>query len=300
LAGDIGEPNLLRRSIDHDPSAPSPKDWLVRNAKRVCAGMATIAVIIAGLDLMNVPVVQAAAEFIDANQQRFAELPNQMQSDPTHVSGDLAASAIALVPAKPAAPAEARRSAPMQLASLGPDAVQAARPIPDVRLPSPAERLHLKGPSLLKSQHCLARAIYFEARGEPERGQIAVAQVVLNRVFSGYYPSNVCDVVYQNSDRYLSCQFTFACDGKSDVINERGAWARANRIAAQTLAGEVYDTAVGASTHYHAIYVHPAWVGEMHKLVRYGIHNFYRPIAWGSGADEPVWGEAAAEKEKKK
>ena len=288
--------NLLRRSIDRDPSTPLFKDWLVRNAKRVCASLATIAVIIAGLDLMNVPVVQAAAEFIDANQQRYAALPDQTQFELTRASLDHAASA----PAKPAAPAEAPRSAPIQLASLGPDAVQAARPIPEVRLPSPAERLHLKGPSLLKSQHCLARAIYFEARGEPERGQIAVAQVVLNRVFSGYYPSNVCDVVYQNFDRYLSCQFTFACDGKSDVINERGAWARANRIAAQTLAGDFYDPAVGAATHYHAIYVHPEWVGEMHKLVRYGIHNFYRPIAWGSGANEPVWGEAAAEKDKTK
>ena len=291
---------MLRRSIDRDPSAPLPTDWLVRNAKRVCATLATIAVLIAGLDLMNVPVVQAAAEFIDANQQRFAELPNQMQSELARTSLDVASSPVAIMAAPaPAKPAEAPRSAPIQLASLGPDAVQAARPIPGARLPSPAERLHLKGPSLLKAQHCLARAIYFEARGEPERGQIAVAQVVLNRVFSGYYPSNVCDVVYQNSDRYLSCQFTFACDGKSDVINERGAWARANRIAAQTLDGDVYDQAVGAATHYHAIYVHPDWVGEMHKLVRYGIHNFYRPIAWGNGADEPVWGEAAAPQNKK-
>ena len=57
---------------------------------------------------------------------------------------------------------------------------------------------------------------------------------------------------------------------------------------------------MGASTHYHAVYVHPVWVREMRKLARYGIHNFYRPIAWGNGADEPVWGTAALAQARKK
>ena len=70
-----------------------------------------------------------------------------------------------------------------------------------------------------KSEKCLADAIYFESRGEVKRGQIAVAQVVMNRVFSGFYPNNVCGVVYQNSHRNLACQFTFACDGIPDVID---------------------------------------------------------------------------------
>ena len=99
---------------------------------------------------------------------------------------------------------------------------------------------------------------------------MAVAQVVLNRVFSGFYPKNVCSVVYQNAGHYLACQFTFACDGKRKLINERGAWARANRIAKQTLDGQIYLPEVGKSTHYHALYVHPNWVREMHRLVRYG------------------------------
>src|SRR5262249_61856823 len=80
---------------------------------------------------------------------------------------------------------------------------QDKRPMP------PAERLGLDDASRTKSEKCLAEAIYFEARGEAVRGQMAVAQVVLNRVFSGKYPNTVCGVVYQNAHRRLHCQFTF-------------------------------------------------------------------------------------------
>jgi hypothetical protein len=83
------------------------------------------------------------------------------------------------------------------------------------RLRSPAERLGLEGKPRARAEKCLADAVYFEARGEPLRGQQAVAQVVMNRVFSGYYPNNVCGVVYQNAGRYLACQFTFACEHKN-------------------------------------------------------------------------------------
>src|SRR5580692_334717 len=142
-------------------------------------------------------------------------------------------------------------------------------------LESPADRLKLTGKPRLKAEKCLADAVYFEARGEPFKGQQAVAQVVMNRVFSGFYPNDVCGVVYQNAERHLSCQFTFACDGKRKLITEHGAWARANRIAKETLNGQIYVPEVAKSTHYHAIYVHPNWVHEMKKMVRYGIHNFY-------------------------
>ena len=173
-------------------------------------------------------------------------------------------------------------------------------PAPGVPPPSPAQRLQLEGKDYDKAERCLANAIYFESRSEPLRGQIAVAQVVINRVFSPFYPNDVCGVIYQNAHRRLSCQFTFACDGKSKAINERGAWARANRIAKQTLHGQLYLADVGTSTHYHATYVNPYWVREMRKNVRHGIHNFYRPIAWGSGANEPVWARAALDLNKKK
>ena len=187
------------------------------------------------------------------------------------------------------------------MASLIPlDMVPMPRPAPGAPPPSPAERLHLEGKDYAKAERCLANAVYFESRSEPVRGQMAVAQVVLNRVFSGFYPKDVCATVYQNASHYLACQFTFACDGKRKLINERGAWARANRIAKQTLNGQIYLPEVGKSTHYHALYVHPNWVREMHRLARYGIHAFYRPIAWGNGADEPVWGRTALAQDNKK
>ncbi|MBV9956344.1 MAG: cell wall hydrolase [Pseudolabrys sp.] len=157
---------------------------------------------------------------------------------------------------------------------------------------SPAERLKLTGVGRAKAEKCLANAVYFESRGEPVRGQIAVAQVVMNRVFSGYYPNDVCGVVYQNAHRHLSCQFTFACDGIPDVVTEQDAWIRAKRIAADTLDGKLWMPEVAKSTHYHAYWVRPSWVNEMKKLLKLGVHTFYRPRAWGEGEDAPSWGDA--------
>lgn len=162
----------------------------------------------------------------------------------------------------------------------------------DRRPYSPAERLGLTGATRAKSEKCLANAVYFEARGEPVRGQIAVAQVVLNRVFSPFYPKTVCDVVYQNAHRHNSCQFTFACDGIPDIVTEPDAWTRAQHIARDMLDGKLWMPEVAKSTHYHAYWVHPSWVNEMKKMYKLGVHTFYRPRAWGDGADEPSWGDA--------
>jgi spore germination cell wall hydrolase CwlJ-like protein len=159
---------------------------------------------------------------------------------------------------------------------------------------SPAERLGLDGGARVKAEKCLANAIYFEARGEPVRGQIAVAQVVMNRVFSGYYPNDVCGVVYQNAHRHLACQFTFACDGIPDRISEPDAFERAKRISAATLDGAIWLPEIGKATHYHAYWVHPWWTRTMRKLAKIGVHTFYRPTRWGDGADRPSWGNAQA------
>jgi spore germination cell wall hydrolase CwlJ-like protein len=167
----------------------------------------------------------------------------------------------------------------------------------DQRPMSPAERLGLDTKGRAKAEKCLANAIYFEARGEQVRGQIAVAQVVMNRVFSGYYPHDVCGVVYQDSHRHLSCQFTFACDGIPDRIDELDAWVRAREIARDTLDGKLWLADVGKATHYHAYWVRPIWVREMHKLDRIGVHTFYRPRNWGDGAAAPVWGDKTATEE---
>ena len=158
------------------------------------------------------------------------------------------------------------------------------------QLLSPAQRLGLEGKPRARAEKCLADAVYFEARGEPLRGQEAVAQVVMNRVFSGYYPNNVCGVVYQNAGRYLACQFTFACEHKNlDRIDEPDMWVQAKSIAKDMLDGKIWLADIGHATHYHAYWVRPSWVHEMTKLYKLGVHTFYRPRAWGNGNYEPVW-----------
>jgi hypothetical protein len=167
----------------------------------------------------------------------------------------------------------------------------------DRRPMTPAERLKLDEHSRPREEKCLTEAIYFEARGEAVRGQIAVAQVVLNRAFSGYYPSTVCGVVYQNAHRHLACQFSFACDGIRDVIREPDAYERAKRIAMESLDGKLWLPEVGKATHYHAYWVRPGWVREMNKMYKVGVHTFYRPRRWGDGSAAPAWGDAVTTEE---
>lgn len=123
---------------------------------------------------------------------------------------------------------------------------------------------------------CLATAVYFEARGEPKSGQEAVARVILNRVDSDAYPDTVCGVVYQNHTRRNACQFSFACDGQSDVIRESKAWARAKEAARSAVVGDGVPALVRTATHYHAVYVHPRWAKKLTRLSKIGRHVFYR------------------------
>jgi spore germination cell wall hydrolase CwlJ-like protein len=162
------------------------------------------------------------------------------------------------------------------------------------RIKTPAERLGLLDEKTrARSEKCLAEAVYFEARGEAVRGQIAVAQVVMNRAFSGFYPNTVCGVVYQNKHRHLACQFTFACDNVADVVREPDMWDRAKKIAKAMLDGQLWLPEVAKSTHYHAYWVHPSWVHEMKRMYKFGVHTFYRPRAWGDGSEAPSWGTQA-------
>jgi spore germination cell wall hydrolase CwlJ-like protein len=125
---------------------------------------------------------------------------------------------------------------------------------------------------------CLATAIYFEARGEPERGQIAVAQVVLNRLKNPAYPNTICAVVYQNKNKRNACQFSFACDGIPDRISDRKAWASSQALATRILNDDrtMFLSDVGAATHYHANYVRPRWAKAMKKMDKIGRHVFYK------------------------
>ena len=122
---------------------------------------------------------------------------------------------------------------------------------------------------------CLARAIYFEARSEPRAGQIAVANVIMNRKSNRYYPSSVCGVVNQGSDRRNSCQFSFACDGLSDVPRNVKSWRSSMAIASLVLKGKLRNKRLRRVTHYHANYVYPKWAKQLRRVAKIGRHIFY-------------------------
>lgn len=130
-------------------------------------------------------------------------------------------------------------------------------------------------------QQCLASGIYFEARGESVKGQAAVAQVILNRVRNPAYPKTICGVVYQNQDWRNRCQFSFACDNIRDRVNSQRHWKMAREVAMATTSGKIWLTEVGSATHYHAVYVRPAWGKTMKKVGRIGLHVFYRTYGGG-------------------
>lgn len=122
---------------------------------------------------------------------------------------------------------------------------------------------------------CLTEAVYYEARGETPAGQAAVAQVVLNRARHPAYPKTICGVVYQRAYGGGTCQFSFACDGSMRKRRDSGAWARAERVATKALSGGVMAQ-VGNATHFHTIYVSPAWGPRLIKVGQVGLHVFYR------------------------
>jgi len=127
----------------------------------------------------------------------------------------------------------------------------------------------------MRALTCLTQAIYYEAASEPDAGQRAVAQVVLNRVAHPAFPKTVCGVVYQGSERSTGCQFTFTCDGALARVPNRLFWERAEAVARAALAGYVYAP-VGLATHYHTIAVHPYWADSLAFLGTIGAHRFYR------------------------
>ena len=131
---------------------------------------------------------------------------------------------------------------------------------------------------------CLTSAIYYEAGNEPVDGQRAVAQVVLNRVRHPAFPSSICGVIYQGSERATGCQFTFTCDGSLSRGPARWAWDRAREVAKAALAGYVYAP-VGNATHYHTNWIVPYWSASLVKSAIVGAHIFYR---WSGGWGRPT------------
>lgn len=122
---------------------------------------------------------------------------------------------------------------------------------------------------------CLAQAIYYESRGEPLEGQIAVAEVVLNRVDSQDYPDSVCKVTNQGVGSGRACQFSYACNGVPERMASPVPRARAEKLAAVMMAGRSRLVTDGA-THFHATYVRPAWSRHLVRTAAIGQHVFYR------------------------
>ena len=139
------------------------------------------------------------------------------------------------------------------------------------------------GPDHAAALECLTAAVYYEAGFEPDAGQRAVAQVVLNRLRHPAFPKTVCGVVYQGAPE-PGCQFSFACDGSASRAPAAGAWRRARSVAAEALRGNVMAE-VGQATHYHTDWVAPYWAPRLAKVKQIGAHIFYRwPGSWGRRA----------------
>ena len=137
-----------------------------------------------------------------------------------------------------------------------------------------ALRLGNAGIDRSRALECLTAAIYYEAASEPDQGQRAVAQVVLNRVAHPSFPNTVCGVVYQGSERSTGCQFSFTCDGALARVPSKFFWIRARDVAAAALSGYV-EPSVGLATHYHTNAVHPYWAPSLHFITSIGAHRFY-------------------------
>lgn len=122
---------------------------------------------------------------------------------------------------------------------------------------------------------CLTEAIYFEARGEPIKGQFAVAEVILNRVDMKAYPDTLCGVVNEGTGRKHACQFSYTCDGIPERVNDRAAWERGGKIARIMMDGAPRDLTDNAS-HYHTTAVNPYWARVYPRTTQIGVHIFYQ------------------------
>ena len=135
---------------------------------------------------------------------------------------------------------------------------------------------------MIEAITCLALNIYFESRNQPIEGQVAVSQVVLERVKSKKYPNTVCEVVFQGPTYSWSvnypikdrCQFSWYCDGLSDKPRDRTAWLNSLEVAEKVYYG-LTDTVKGA-THYHSVKVDPWWAKYKVKVKQIGDHIFYK------------------------
>ncbi len=125
----------------------------------------------------------------------------------------------------------------------------------------------------VREQGCLATAIYYEARGENLKGQIAVAQVIINRVISDDFPDTVCGVVYQ---RKKGCQFSFACDKRKRPAVDPDSWEQAQMVVRNFVSGNIWLDNIANATYFHTEAVRPSWARRFCHLGQVGSHIFYK------------------------
>jgi spore germination cell wall hydrolase CwlJ-like protein len=129
---------------------------------------------------------------------------------------------------------------------------------------------------LLIEHRCLSEVMYYEARGEGEEGERAVAEVVFDRLAQGGHGKTICDVIYEGAGD-TSCQFTFACDGSMHRSKNSTSWREAQILATRLMArelGQIRD--IKGATNFHAARVHPSWASGFEEIAKIGNHVFYR------------------------
>jgi spore germination cell wall hydrolase CwlJ-like protein len=131
--------------------------------------------------------------------------------------------------------------------------------------------------ALGEEQSCLAEAMYYEARGEGQDGQKAIAEVILQRTHNVNYPKTICGVVHEGARRHTGCQFSYTCDGSMSRPKNPIAWRRVRELAGNIMEGAVrLGYLTGRATHFHAVDVQPVWAEELVRTTQIGNHIFYR------------------------
>jgi hypothetical protein len=153
-------------------------------------------------------------------------------------------------------------------------ALTGSRPAPEAEAPAPTlDQLVSKLETQAaddREQDCLASAVYFESRGEPIEGQLAVAQVVINRAASGRFPVDLCDVITQHA------QFSFVRHGRMPMADRASeAWRKAVAIAHIAHDRLVQAQLPSGVLWYHATYVSPSWGKRLNRETQIGLHIFY-------------------------
>lgn len=248
---------------------------LERHPQALRQGVAAAAVVVITAGGMPALAMRANDQREDADYSARAMAFNEYLKAPTAAGAEPAARLTLAVQAADYG-WRARASTTVAQADFGGRAITVATRVHGDKYGAKVQQAAFKAKSRsAREQRCLAEAIYYEARGESRQGQMAVAEVVSNRVRSSFYPDTYCDVVYQGSYRDTGCQFSFTCDGSLGKRPRGAAWREANVIAEQVLTDGLRPV-TNRATHYHTTAIDPYWSASLVETTRIGAHVFYR------------------------